>query len=104
MILNEPWCNIVDLCAIVQEGHATLPIDSYSGHILNLVPSVKGVRIQEGSLHSMYYAWGVPSWGTFGVVTFPQGAQTPFLGAIPSLQFKGKSALDPTTSGQSQMK
>ena len=68
---NEPWCNGVDLGAIVQESHVSLPIDSYPGYILNPVPSVKGVRIQEGSLCLVFYALGVPSWDTFTGVTFP---------------------------------
>ena len=79
MILNEPWCNGVDLCAIVQESQAALP---YSGYILNPLPMVKGVSIQEGSLYLAFYTWGVPSWGTFGMVTFPWGAWGPFFGAV----------------------
>ena len=69
VIFNEHWHNGVDLCTIVQESHAALPIDS--GYILDPVPSVKGVGIEEGSPHLAFYTWGVPSWGTFGVVTFP---------------------------------
>ena len=104
VIFNEPWYSGVDLCAIVQESHATVSVDSHSGHVLNPVPLVKGVRIQEGSLHSVFYAWRIPSWGTFGMVAFSWGAQAPFFGALPSLQFKGESALDPAPSGQLWMK
>ena len=104
VMFNKLWCNSVDLCTIVQQSYAALPIDLYSGHILNCVPSGKGVGIQEGSLHLVFYTWGILYWGTFGMVTFPWGAQTPFFGAVPSPLFKGKSALDPTTSGQLQMK
>ena len=71
MIVNEPWHNGVDLGAIVQENHADLPIDSYSGYVLDPIPLVKGVGIQEGSLHLAFYTLGVPSWGTFSVVSFP---------------------------------
>ena len=71
VIFNEPWHNGVDLGTIVKESHPSLPIDSYSGYILNPVPSVKGVRIQEGSLHLAFYALGVPSWSTFSMITFP---------------------------------
>ena len=102
VIFNKPWDNGVDLCAIVQESHVALPIDS--GYVLNPVPSVKGVGIQEGSLHLVFYAWGVPSWGTFIVVTFPWGALGPFLVPSPLSGLKGNPALNPATSGQLQMK
>ena len=104
VIFNKPWCSGVDLGTIVQESHASLPIDSYSGHILDPILLVKGVGIQEGSLHLAFYAWGVPSLGTFGMVAFPWGAQAPFFAAIPSVWFKDKSGVDHATSGQSQMK
>ena len=95
---NKPWCNGVDLGAIVQESHASIPIDSHSGYILNSVPSVTGVGIKGGSLCLAFYALNVPSWGTFSGVTFAWGAQAPFFGAIPSFQFKWESVLDATTS------
>ena len=69
MTLNEPWNDGVDLCTIVQEGHAAHPIDSYPGHIVNPMPSGKG--IQEGSLVLTFHTWGVLPWGTFGMVVFP---------------------------------
>ena len=84
MIFHEPLHNSVDLGTIVQESHAPLPTDSHPGYILDPILSVKGVRIQERSLHLASYALGVPSWGTFGVVTFPWGVWAPFFGAIPS--------------------
>ena len=104
VIFDEPWHNGVDLGTVVQESHAYLPIDSYSGYVLDPVPLVKWVRIQEGSLHLVFYTLGVLSWGTFGMVAFPWGAKAPFFGAIPSLQFKWESVLDSTTSGQSGIK
>ena len=104
VVFNEHWHTGVDLGAIVQESHAPLPIDSYSGYILNPIPLVKGVRIQEGSLHSVFYALSVLSWGTFSMVTFPWGAQAPFFSTVPSLQLKCESVLDPTTSRQLQIK
>ena len=104
VIFNDPWHNGVDLCATVHESHAALPIDSYSGYILDPVSSVKGVQIQEGSLHSVFYALGIPSWGTFTVATFPGGVWAPFFGVIPSFWFKCESVLDAATSGQSRMK
>ena len=71
MVFHIPWHNGVNLHAIVQEGHAALLINSYPGYIFNLVPLVKGVRIQEESLCSVFYALGVPSWDTFGLDVFP---------------------------------
>ena len=104
VIFNEPWHNGVDLGAIVQESHVSLPIDFYSGHILDPLPTVKGPGIQEGSLHLAFYSLGVMSWGTFGMVTFPWGAQAHFFSAVPSLQFKGESSIHPINSGQLQVK
>ena len=71
MVFHLPWCNGVNVHAIVQESHAAVPINSYPGYIFNPVPSVKGVMIQEGSLCLAFYALGVPSWGTFGAAIFP---------------------------------
>ena len=71
VIFNKTWHYGVDLGTIFQEGHASLSIDSYLGYILNPILSVKGVRIQEGSLCLVFHALGVPSWGTFGMVAFP---------------------------------
>ena len=62
MILNKPWHNGADLGAIVQESHASLSIESYPGYILNPVPLIKGVGIQEGSLCLAFYTLGVLSW------------------------------------------
>ena len=61
VILNEPWCDGVDLGAIVQENHASLSIDSYPCYVLNPVPLIKGVGIQEGSLCLTFYTLDVPS-------------------------------------------
>ena len=71
MVFNVPWLNGVNLCAIVQESHAALSINSYPGYILNPVPLVKGVRIQEGSLCLAFYVLGNLSWGTFSMAIFP---------------------------------
>ena len=66
---NKLWHDSVELCTIVQESHAALPIGSYSGYVLNPIPSVKGIGIQEGSLGLASYAWGVLSWDTFSVIS-----------------------------------
>ena len=74
MVFNVSWCNGVNLCTIVQVSHAALSINPYPGYVLDPVPSIKGVRIQEGSLHLAIYALGVLSWGTFSMAIFPCGA------------------------------
>ena len=58
IIVDEPWHNSVDLSAIVQ---AAFSIDSYSGYVLDPIPSVKGVGIQERSLCLAFYTLDVPS-------------------------------------------
>ena len=60
----------VDLNATVQDSHAALCIDFYSGYILEPIPLGKGIGIQEGSLGLAFYTWGVPPWATLGMVTF----------------------------------
>ena len=104
MVLNELQCNGVYLCTIVQEGHAALSINPYPGYIFDPIPSVEGIGIQEGSMCMMFYALGILPWGTFGMVAFPGGVWAPFIGAIPSFQFKCKPVLDATTNGQAQIK
>ena len=83
MIFNKPWCNGVDLCTIVKENHAALHINSYSGYILDPVPFIEGVGIQEGSLHSVFMPWvshpGEPSvW-----LPFLEGPGFPLLAPSP---------------------
>ena len=70
VIFNETWCNGVDFGAIVQEGHASLSIDSYPGYILNPIPSIKGIGIQEEESVFDVLSLGCPILGTFGGVTF----------------------------------
>ena len=65
VIFNETWHNGVDLGTIVQEGHASLSVDSYLGYILDSIPLIKGAGIQEGSLCLTFYTLSVLSWGTF---------------------------------------
>ena len=71
MAFNVPWHNGVNMCAIVQESHAALSINSYPGYILNPVPLVKGIRIQKGSPYLALYTLSIPSWGTFAMAIFP---------------------------------
>ena len=47
-----------------------LSIDLQLGYIVNPMPSLEGVRIQEGSLCMSLYALGAPSGGVVGVVAF----------------------------------
>ena len=58
------------LCAIIKEGHAALSIDPHLGYILDPMPSLEGIRIQEGSLCALLYASGTPSGGVIGVAAF----------------------------------
>ena len=61
-----------------------LPIDSYPGYVLDPIPSVKGVRIQEReSVFGILCTLGAPSWGTFGGVTLLCGAQVSLLWCCP---------------------
>ena len=94
---------IVFICSPL-EGHTAFSINLDPGHILNPIPLLERVGIQEGTLCAMSYALGIWSWGTFSRVTFPRGVQTPLFSAIPSLQFKCGSFLADFTNGQSLMK
>ena len=58
------------LCTIIKEGHTALFIDSNLGYILDPMPLLEGIRIQEGSLFALLYALGAPSGGVVGIVTF----------------------------------
>ena len=80
-------CNGVDLCAIVQESHTTLSINSHSSYILGPMPTLKGVWIQEGSLLEWLYALGTSIWRFFGMVAVVRGVQAHFFDVIPSLPF-----------------
>ena len=44
MSFNKLWCDGIDMCTIVQDSHAALPIDSYSGYILAPIPLGKGIQ------------------------------------------------------------
>ena len=70
MSLHIAGGNGIYLHAIIKEGHTALFIDLHLGYVLNPMPSLEGVRIQEGSLCTLLYAVGVPSGGIIGVVTF----------------------------------
>ena len=48
MVFNEPCHNGVNLCTIVQESHATLPINPYPGYIFDPIPSLKGLGFKKG--------------------------------------------------------
>ena len=95
---NQAWWYF--LCAIIEESHTALYIDLHLGYILNPVPMVKGIRIQEGGLSSLSYALGASSWGFLGVATFILGVWAPFFCAIPSLWFKHVFTPKAFTNGQ----
>ena len=69
MAFDKTWCDSVYLCTVIEEGHAALSINPYSGYIFNPIPSVEGTGIQEGSLFMTPYALGIPSWDAFGLAT-----------------------------------
>ena len=96
--------NGIYLHAIIKEGHTALSIDLHLGYILDPMPLLEGVRIQEGSLHVSPYTLGTPLRGIIGMVTFVRGAWAPFFGAVPSLWFKWEFVLDAFTNEQSWMK
>ena len=56
MIAYIPQCDGIYLGAIVQKGHATFPIYLHFSYVLNPVPLLKRVWIQEGSLQGCFYA------------------------------------------------
>ena len=58
----------IDLYTIIQESHAALPIDLHFGYVIDPVPMLKGVWIQEGSLCELSYALGTSSWGFLGII------------------------------------
>ena len=78
----------VDLWTIVQESHATLSIYPHSGYILDPMPMLKGVWIQEGCLWGGFYTSRVSVWGLFNALVVGKGFWAPFIDAIPSLPFK----------------
>ena len=69
MILDKTWHNSIYLHAIIEEGHKALSVNPYLGYIFNPIPSVEGIKIQEGSLCARSYTLGVPSGGAFGLAT-----------------------------------
>ena len=61
------------------------PFDLYLGYIFDPIPTLEGIRIQEGSLCTLLYTLGTTSVAAFGMVAFIGGAQAPFFGVIPLL-------------------
>ena len=104
MTLHITGCYGIYLCTIIKESHVALSVDLHLGYIFDPMPMLEGIRIQEGSLHTLTYALGATAMAAFSVVTFVGGAWIPFFGAIPSLQFKCDFAPNALTNGQSQMK
>ena len=50
--------------------YTALSIDLHLGYILDPMPLLEGVRIQEGSLCTLLYTMGTPSGGILDMVTF----------------------------------
>ena len=86
----DPGIMVLIWAPLSKRSHASLPIDSYPGHVFDPVQSVKGVRIQEGSLCLVFYALGVPSWDTFSrVMPLFEGLGLPSLVPSPLFSLNG---------------
>ena len=77
MILHIIRHDGIDLHAIVQESHAALPVDLHFGHVFDPVLMLKGVWIQEGSLHELCYTLGTSSWGSWVLSSSSEGPGLP---------------------------
>ena len=73
----------VDLGTIFQESHTTLPIYCHSSYVLDPIPLLKGVWIQEGSLQSGFYASGSSVWGSLWYWLLLEGSGLPSLMPSP---------------------
>ena len=104
MITYVPQHDGIYLGTIVQESHATFPIYLHLSYILNPVPSLGGVQIQEGSLWGGFYASWVSFWGLLAAFIVVRGIQAPLVSAIPSFLFNCFLSLVVFTSGQLWMK
>ena len=82
MTFNISWFNGVNLHVIVLESHAALPIDFYSGYVLDHIPSIKGVRVQEGSQCTAVYILVSCPGAPLVWSPFPDGFSLPSL--VPS--------------------
>ena len=71
MVFNKAQCDGVYLCTVIKEDHTALSINPHPGYIFDPVSSVEGIGIPEESLCMIPYALSIPSWGAFGMVTFP---------------------------------
>ena len=70
MSLHVAGHNGIYLYTITKEGHTALSIDLHLGYILEPMPLLEGVRIQEGSLCTLLYTLGTPSGGIIGMAAF----------------------------------
>ena len=61
MTLHIARHDSIYLCTIIKEDHTALSIDLNLGYILDPMPSLDGIGIQEGSLCVLLYALGAPS-------------------------------------------
>ena len=104
MITYLPRHDGIYLGTIVQKGHTTFPIYPHFSYIFNPIPLLKGVQIQEGSLHIGFYTLGASVWGLFMVLVIVREVQTPFINAVPSFPFNCLFSLEVFTSRQLQMK
>ena len=70
MSLHIAEHNGIYLLTIIKKGHTALSIDLHLGYILDPMPLLEGVRIQEGSLCTLLYTLGTPAGGIIGMVIF----------------------------------
>ena len=70
MIPHIIRCDGIDLCTIVQESLAALPIGLHFSYIFDPIPMLKRVQIQEGSQLESCYTLGTSLWEFLGVVIF----------------------------------
>ena len=78
-------------CTPLSRRAIQLSVDLPLGCVLNLVPTLEEIRIQEGSLTASSFALGTSSWGFWVWSLLYEGAQAPFFSTIPSLQFNAYS-------------
>ena len=61
MTLHITGCDGTYLHTIVEENHTALSIDLHLSYIFALIPTLEGIRIQEGSLSASSYTFRASS-------------------------------------------
>ena len=84
MTFHITGCDSIYLHAIIKESHSVLSIDLHLGFVLDSIPMLKGIRIQEESLSALSYTLGASSWGV-SVCCFHLRGQGSLLWCCPHL-------------------